>query len=214
MKFPQILSFLLIFSIGAFAQGDKKSQEILKGVTAKYNSYKSLKATFSVSVENPKDKSKQSQSGTLYLKGDRYHLQIAGQEIISDGKTRWTYLKDANEVQIDVQKADETNISPTNIFTIYQKGWTSKFISESAEGKSTVQNIELIPTDPKGKNIFKIKLKINKSERNIASAIIYDKSGSIQNINVDKLIADGGSEDALYTFNAAKYPGAEIVDLR
>src|SRR5437762_3249435 len=79
-------------------QTDKKAEDILHGVSAKYKSYKSVKATFIINVENAKDNSKDVQKGTIYLKGNKYKLEVAGQDIVSDGKTRWTYLKDANEV--------------------------------------------------------------------------------------------------------------------
>ena len=57
----------------------------------------------------------------MYIKGDKYRLEFAGQDVISDGKTRWTYVKDANEIQIDNQRKDENAITPTNIFTLYEK---------------------------------------------------------------------------------------------
>ena len=208
-----ILPFALALSIAAKGQ-DKKSQEILNAVSAKYKSYKSVKASFTITIQNPKDKSKSTEKGNLLLKGSKYKLEIAGQEIICDGTTRWTYVKDANEVQIDNQKKDENAITPTNIFTMYEKGWQSKFIGEKKEGTATIQSIELVPIDPKKKNIFKVKLSINKNDRAIVSAIIFDKNGSVQNITVDKFMPDGVTDEKVLLYNAASYPGAEIVDLR
>src|SRR4051812_17564792 len=126
-----LFTSLLFIVIAAFAQTDKKAQDILKTVSTKYKSFKSLKASFSITVENGKDKSKEVQSGILYLKGQKYKLEIAGQDILSDGKTRWTYVKDANEVQIDNQRIDENAITPANIFTIYEKGWQSKYSADT-----------------------------------------------------------------------------------
>lgn len=211
---------LLFFIIGvcpAYSQAppaDKKAQEILNGVSARYKSYKSVKASFTITVVNPKDKSKTVEKGTLFLKGTKYKLDVAGQEVISDGKTRWTYVKDANEVQIDVQRTDENGITPTNIFTMYEKGWGSRFMGETKEGGRTLQQIELVPVDPKKKNIFKVKLSINKADKSIVSAIMYDKNGSTQTISVDKFLPDGAGDESIYVFNAAKYPGAEVIDLR
>jgi outer membrane lipoprotein-sorting protein len=214
MKNRKLFFFLLFFTTTTFAQTDKQAQTILNGLSSKYKSYSSIKATFSISIENEKDKSKQSQSGTLYLKGNKYKLQIVGQEIISDGKTRWTYVKDANEVQIDNQKKDEGSITPTNIFTVYEKGWFSKYIGEKKVKKSTYQYIELVPAEAKSKNIFKVKLTINKAEKSIVSAVIYDKNGAIQTISVDKFIPNGANEEGIYIFKSENYPGSEVVDLR
>jgi outer membrane lipoprotein carrier protein len=196
------------------AQQDKKAADILKGVSAKYKSFKSVKATFKITMENPNDKSKDIQSGTICLKGNKYKLEVAGQDIVTDGKTRWTYVKDANEVQIDNQKTDENSITPSNIFTMYEKGWMFKFTGEQNEKGMVYQLVELIPVDPKKKNIFKVKLTINKNDKFIAAAKLFDKNGSTQTIAVDKLSPDACSDDALYSFNTSKYPGAEVIDLR
>ena len=193
---------------------DKKAEDILKGVSNKYKSFKSVKATFVITMENPKDKTKDEQKGTICLKGDKYKLEVAGQDIISDGKTRWTFVKDANEVQIDNLKTDENSITPANIFTMYEKGFMFKFIGEQNEKGMTYQLVELVPIDPKKKNLFKVKLSINKNDKFIASAKLFDKNGTIQTISVDKLTPDACEDDGIYSFNAAKYPGADVIDLR
>jgi outer membrane lipoprotein carrier protein len=200
----------MVLLTGAFCQTDQKAQNTLKAVSEKYKTLKSIKALFTITIENGKDKSKEVQKGTLYLKGSKYKLEIAGQDILSDGKTRWTFVKDANEVQIDNQRVDDNAITPANIFTIYEKGWVSKVTDDQKD----TQTIELIPSDAKSKNIFKVKLTINKTQKTILSAKIYDKSGSIQTISVDKFIANGASEDSTYVFSSNNYPGAEIIDLR
>jgi outer membrane lipoprotein carrier protein len=204
-----LASFMFILS-GSYGQSDSKAQNLLKSVSEKYKSLKSIKASFTLTVENGKDKSKEVQKGTLFLKGTKYKLEIAGQDILSDGKTRWTFVKDANEVQIDNQKVDENAITPTNIFTIYEKGWQSKITGETKDS----QTVELIPSDNKAKTIFKVKLTIHKTQKTIMSAKVYDKNGSVQTISVDKFIANGASEDTIFVFNTTNYPGAEIIDLR
>jgi len=220
LKSRLFLSLLGIFITSIlFAQPpglkqDKKAEDILKGVTKKYQSFKSVKATFVITMENPKDNSKDEQKGTICLKGEKYRLEVAGQDIVSDGKTRWTFVKDANEVQIDNLKTDENAITPANIFTMYEKGFLFKFIGEQNEKGMTYQLVELVPVDPKKKNIFKVKLSINKNDKFITTAKLFDKNGTIQTIAVDKLTPDACDDDSIYSFNASKYPGAEVIDLR
>jgi outer membrane lipoprotein carrier protein len=219
MKFRVLFILFAFFCASSFAQSpgtkqDKKAEDILKGVTTKYKSFKSVKATFVITIENPKDNSKDSQNGTICLKGNKYKLEVAGQDIVSDGKTRWTYVKDANEVQIDNLKTDENSITPATIFTMYEKGFLFKFVGEQNEKGMTYQLVELVPVDPKKKNFFKVKLSINKNDKFITSAKLFDKNGSIQTIAVEKLTPDACDDDSIYSFNAAKYPGAEVIDLR
>jgi outer membrane lipoprotein carrier protein len=217
MKNKLIITFLILTAklvLCQAQQNDKVAQDILNGVTGKYKSFRSVKANFTITVENPADKSKDVREGTIYLKGNKYKLEIAGQDIISDGKTRWTYVKDANEIQIDNQKNDENTITPSNIFTMYEKGWIYKSTGETKENGVVCQLIELVPVDPKKKNIFKVKLSINKIDKFISSAKMYDRSGKIQTISVEKFIPNGIDDDSVFSFNSGKYPGAEIIDLR
>ncbi|MFN5346864.1 MAG: LolA family protein, partial [Bacteroidota bacterium] len=51
------------------AQTDPKAQEILKGVSAKYKSYKTLSASFKLNLLDQKSKKTTAQSGTVALKG-------------------------------------------------------------------------------------------------------------------------------------------------
>ena len=214
----KVLIFLLVsLNLVAFAQDkqtDKKAEQILKRVSNKYKAYKSVKATFVITIEKPQDNNSEAQQGTIYLKGKKYKLQIAGQDVISDGMTRWTYVKDANEIQIDHQKTDENAITPTNVFTMYEKGFLFKFTGEEKQNGMVYQLVELVPVDPKKKNITKVKLKINKKDDFIANAKIFDRNGTVQTINVDKFTPNAIKDDNIFTFNAKDYPGAEVIDLR
>jgi len=212
-----LILFLMTCSAWALAQDgqtDQKAKQILKRLSNKYKGYKSVKATFIISIEKPQDKNAEVQQGTIYLKDKKYKLEIAGQDVISDGVTRWTYVRDANEIQIDRQRNDDGAITPTNVFTMYEKGFLFKFTGEEKQNGMVYQLVELVPVDPKKKNITKVKLKINKKEEYIANAKIYDRNGTIQTINVSKFAPNSVSNDSIFSFNAKNYPGAEVVDLR
>ena len=73
--------------VAAQGQKDPKAQEILKGVSAKYKSMKSLSASFKVTTLDQKAKTTDTQTGTLLVKGEKYKLTLKGQEVISDSKT-------------------------------------------------------------------------------------------------------------------------------
>ena len=68
-----LLLTLLCF-ISVSAETDPKAQEILKGVSAKYKSYKSLKADFTIEIEDQKNNRKEEQKGTLTVKGRRSRM--------------------------------------------------------------------------------------------------------------------------------------------
>lgn len=209
----------ILFALGylqiqvANAQVDKKAAAILSGVSAKYKSYKSINVDFAYTLENPSAKIKETQTGNLILSGAKYRLNIAGQEVICDGKTTWTYMKEAKEVQVNSVDANEDGIKPAEIFTMYDKGFLIKFVNESQVGAKVLQNLELTPTD-KSKAFFKIKLTVDKSAKQLVKSIIFDKNGNRYTYVIKNFNANTAVSPSTFTYDAKKYPGVELVDLR
>jgi len=195
------------------AQSDPKAQEILKGVSAKYKSYKSVSTSFKLNLLDQKLKKTTVQSGTVSLKGAAYNFAMSGQTVMCDGKTTWTYMKESNEVQVSDNKPSVDAISPTTIFTMYEKGFKSKFLADKKVAGKAIQLIELTPDDSK-KSYFKIQLTIDKVGKYVNEAKVFDKNGNIYTYSIVKFTPNAIVTDDLFSFNKAKYPGVEIVDLR
>ena len=120
-----ILLFIAVsFANYNYAQ-DAKAKAILDDLSKNTKTYKSISASFSFVSEDKNKKVGEKQDGSIIVKGTKYKVEIAGQTIICDGKTIWTYLKESNEVQINNFDPNESEdkITPTNIFTIYEKGF-------------------------------------------------------------------------------------------
>ncbi len=197
----------------AQSKKDAKANQVLKSVSAKYNSLKTISVSFKVTVNDQKRKSSNSQTGSLLVKGDKYLLKLKGQDVISDGKNVWTYLKEANEVQINPVTPDDGSITPKNIFTIYEKGFSSKFTGEKKSGDTVIQQIELVPDDEK-KSYFKIQLHVDKQKKYITWAKIFEKNGTHIIYSIESFKENIDAPDSNFTFNASKYPGVEVIDLR
>lgn len=210
-----ILFFLISFiSIGStFSQGDKKAEDILSGVSKKLRSYPAIKAEFSYTLENPAEKVNETQVGTLHLKGKKYRLIFSGQEIICDSKTIWNYAKDSKEVNVSNVDPKEAALSPSDIFTMYEKGFKYAFIEEKVIANKTCQVIDLIPLD-KNKSYFKVRLTVDKKAKQLVQSKIFDKNGNRYTYTVKTLTANPTVADAFFTFDTKKYPGVEVVDLR
>ncbi len=198
---------------GATAQKDAKAQEVLKGVSTKYRSYKSIEASFKLNRVDQKSKKTDSFIGTITISGERYNFVMNNQTVMCDGKTTWTYLKESNEVQVSEAKNEEGSITPTSIFTMYENGFKSKFLGDIIAGGKKVQLIELTPEDSK-KNYFKIMLQVDKTGKYISEAKIYEKNGSILTYSIVKFTPNPAVSDDKFVFNKAKYPGVDVVDLR
>ncbi len=209
MKNILLIAILIVFSVSGIAQNDKKATAILDEVSVKTKSYKTIKIDFTYAMDNAKEKIHDKFKGTLVSKGDKYKLTAAGQDVISDGKTIWTYLKDANEVQINNVGEDEDSFTPTKMLSGYTKDFKSKFIEE----KGNEQVIELYPLK-KGKTFTKVRLTIDKAKKQISRFVIYDRSGSTFSYIIEKFVADQPIADTVFTFNKAEHPGVDVNDMR
>ncbi len=209
MKKILIITLLTVFVLPVFSQTDKKATAILNDVSAKTKSYKTIKIEFTYAMDNAKENIHDKFKGTLLSKGDKYKLTAAGQDVISDGKTVWTYLRDANEVQVNDISEDDGSFTPTKLLSGYNDDYRAKFMEE----KGNAQIIELYPLK-KGKSFTKVRLTLDKAKKQITRFVIYDRNGSTFSYIVDKFITDQAIADAVFTFNKADHPGVEVIDMR
>lgn len=192
-----------------YSQSDKKATAILNDLSAKTKSYKTIRIDFAYTMDNKKEAIHEKFSGTLISKGDKYKLTVAGQDVICDGKTMWTYMKDANEVNINDVNANDDSFTPTKLLTNYTKEYKAKFIQE----KGNSQILELYPI-AKGKSFTKVKLTVDKNLKQVKEFMIFDRGGSIFKYIVNKFITDQAIDDKTFTFNKAGHPGVEVIDMR
>jgi outer membrane lipoprotein-sorting protein len=214
----KLLVLLLVisgFGYGANAQNDAKAKAILAEVSKKYRSYDVVKTDFNFTLESPQNKSKDTQQGTLIVKAgaNKYKVVMTEQDMISDGKSQWTYLKKDKEVQVSVVDKSGDALNPAQIFTLYEKGFKYLFTGEKKVGAKIYQMIDLSPLDTK-KSYFKIRLGINKTARQIASVLIFDKNGNKYTYDVKTFVPNVKVPESTFTFDPKKYPGVEVVDLR
>jgi chaperone LolA len=202
------LSFL---THGAMAQTDTKAKAVLDAVTKKVNSLKSLKANFVLNLSGGKgSKVNETKKGSIAIKGQKYRITLAGQEIICDNKTIWTYNKDAKEVQITNYNASEQSISPAKLLTnFYDKEYKYSY-------KGVVKNaevIELVPTD-RTKQVSRVELMIDKNTSMISGGNIYEKNGNKVQYTVSNVVTNSNVPDTHFSWNPKEHPGVETVDLR
>lgn len=192
---------------------DNKSNEILNKLSKTYKTYKSVKASFTVTIYNKKSNTKVRQTGQLYQKGKKFRVNMSGQEIYCDGKTIWTYIDGANEVQVSKFDAKSMDINPSEIFTIYEKGFVHKYGGQKVVGTKTLDIVELIPTD-KSKGYFKVKLGIDKLANKVKEMVVYSKNGLETTYAINELDANVPINDSYFKFNTKDKPGVIVIDLR
>ena len=101
-------------------------------------------------------------------------------------------------------------INPSNIFTIYEKGFKYKFESEDA----TTQIISLFPTNPDKKKFHTIKLYIDKTKKQITSVKMFMKDGTTQTYTIKTFVCSAVIPDTDFVFDTKAHKGISIEDLR
>ncbi len=191
-------------------QSDPAAKKVLDGVSAKFKTYKSVTAKFNLKMENGAGKNLGAKTGTIYMKGTKYRISVTGQEIFCDGSNVWTYDKPSNEVT--VTRLDPTNntITPQKLFTnFYDKDFLYKLNGET----KGIQEVELTPID-KSKPFHKVLVSINKTAQSITNTKVFEKTGNRYTYAVNSMNTTSAVADGQFVFDAKKYPGVEVVDLR
>ena len=208
-----LISVLLtsIISLNSFAQ-DQQAKTILDKLSAKTKAYTTIKAEFQYNINNKEEGINETQLGKIEIKGDNYFLSIKGQDVISNNKSIWTILKDAEEVQINnlPDEEDDEYISPNKIFTLYEKGFKYKFVKE----ENGIQIINLYPIEADKKSFHRIALYISKEKTQITQVKVYGKDGGTFTYVVKSFTPNQAIADSQFTFDKTKYSKYEIIDLR
>ena len=211
-----ILSFLIAFMCIAtcFSQAsDPAAKKILDQASAKIKSYKSVQARFTLQIQDGQGVSQGTKKGVLIMKGNKYVVQITGQEIYCDGKTTWTFDKSANEVTITKVDPSSSSLSPQKLFTnFYDKDFLYKVNGEQKVGSKTVVEIEMTPID-KSQNFHKVYLYVDKKSHLVSSGKMLDKNGNRYIYTINSLNGNANLSDASFIFDKSKHPGVEEVNL-
>jgi len=213
-KISLLLGLVLTVLTGFSQSNDPAAKKVLDAVSKKFKSYKAVQSNFTLQIEDGNGKVQGSKKGTVFMKGQKYRVNITGQEIYSDGKDVWTYDKGANEVTITQLDVSGSGISPQKLFTsFYDKDFLYKLNGEQKVGGKVMQEIEMTPVD-KTKAFHKVYLLVDKKSQAIYQTKVLEKNGNKYSYTVNSLNGKAAISDDVFTFNKAKYPGVEEVDLR
>jgi outer membrane lipoprotein carrier protein len=210
-----LFAFSTVVAQAPDATSDPAAKKILDQVSTKFKSYNTVRAGFTLTVANAEGKVEAKKSGTIEMKGTKYHILVTGQEIFCDGTDTWTLDKASNEVKIDKVDPGAGTITPQKLFTdFYDKDFLYKLNDDTKLNGKTVSEIELTPHD-KTKPFFKVLVYVDKVTKNIVSTKVFEKNGSRITYSVSTFSHDSPTvTDASFVFDKSKYPGIEEVDLR
>ena len=198
MKKICFLITVMLLSVATYAQTAKS---VLDKAAATVTVKEGVKANFKMTASNG------TTSGTLLLKGRKFHATTPVATIWFDGKTQWTYLKNNDEVNVSTPtEAQLQAINPYNFINLYKKGYNATL---NKSGKDYV--VHLTATD-KSKKIQELFVSVNKTNYHPTQVkLLQGKKWTVFDISDLKR---QNIPDSLFQFNSKDFPNAEIIDLR
>ncbi|RPH33790.1 MAG: outer membrane lipoprotein carrier protein LolA [Bacteroidales bacterium] len=203
------------FSLAIFSQSAPLGKDVVNSFSVKMQNLTSLSAKFTFTLENLKEKITDTHEGDIVVKGKKYNLELMGMEAYFDGKTKWQYVKEANEVTISEPTSLDGGFmeDPTKLFKDYEKNFKSKFIGEKVEKGRFIYELELYPIDLKTP-YSKLNLKFDKKTLEPVQIKYQGKDGNNYIIKVKVFRSNVPVRDERFTFEPKKHKGIEIVDMR
>lgn len=217
MKFKITVFFLFLLgflSIQAHAQKDPKAKSVLDAMSQKYQSMNGYTAGFDYTYSE-NGAAGDRQSGELAVKGEKYRLKLPEQEIFNDGKTVWTLIQTDSykEVTINDVSQMEGELTPSNIYKMYQSGFNYKLLADKTYQGKAVNVVEL--TAQKADSPFKqLKLMVDKASKDLLGWEMSDGQGGVFTYSFKNVKPAPSLAADYFSFDPKKYPGIEVIDLR
>ena len=180
--------------------GAQTAKQVLDKTAAVVAAKSGAKASFSIEGDQ------MNASGTIAIKGKKFHATTAQANIWFDGKTQWTYLKKNDEVNVaNPTESELAAINPYNFIYMYQKGY--KYTMEKKNGSFIVH---LTGSDKRG--IQEMYITIHQKTYIPSQIRMRQQKGwttiTISGFKQSKL------SDGMFRFNSKDFPNAEVIDLR
>ena len=196
----RILSNLLFSLFAVLPVSAQTAKEVLDKTAATISKVQGAQANFTISGQN------MNTSGTIAIKGKKFHATTPQASIWFDGKTQWTYLKNNDEVNIATPSAEEQQaINPYTFINMYKNGY--KYTMEKKGGHYVVH---LTATGKK--SIQEMYVTIGQKSY-VPSQIRYKAGKGWITIDI-RNFKTANLSDGLFRFNAKDFPNAEVIDLR
>lgn len=181
--------------------GAQTAREVLDKAAAAVTNKDGVTANFKMTTAEG------SISGTIAVKGQKFHATTAHGTMWFDGKTQWTYLKKNDEVNVNnPSEAELQTINPYNFINMYKNGF--KYTMNTS---ASAYEVHLTATDAKRK-VQELFITVDK--KSYAPSQVRMLQGKkwitfdITNLKNEKLA------DAIFRFNSKDFPTAEVIDLR
>ena len=202
MKRIIILSLLMVATICANAQNATQARKVLDKTASIIGRKGGASANFKISSAKIG-----STTGTIAIKGNKFHARTPQAIVWFDGKTQWSYMKSTEEVNVTTpNEAQQIAMNPYQFINIYKKGYklgmttTASAYNVHLTAQNTSRSAQelYITIDKKTYRPTQVKMREGKTWTTIAISNFQAKDQA----------------DGVFVFRSKDFPDAEVIDLR
>lgn len=206
MKRTLYITFLVLFtSMSAYCQ---KADEMFRSVIDGIKAYKNIEISFEYKMTNDVVGINETITGSGFLQGDAYRLDLGSQILICDSNTLWTYLPDDAEVMISDVNAEDGSNSPLSIIESYYDNVNVVLDDKNEDFKSFV-------ITPQNEDKFKkIVVNIDKKTSHLKEIHVYDDDDNIFSYIINKFVTNQELPQNTFVFDEESHPDVEVIDMR
>lgn len=192
-----LLAFCLLGILGIQAQDVK---QVLERTSKLVSNKTGVSAAFTIKNNS------MNASGTIVVKGKKFHATTPQASIWFDGKTQWTYLKKNDEVNVlNPTESEIAAINPYNFIYLYKNGYATTMTRKNG-------NFEIHLTAKEKKSISEMYIVVDQRTY-IPSQIRVKQQKGWNTIDI-RHFKKANLSDNTFRFNSKDFPSAEVVDLR
>ena len=206
MKTRNIIACLCLLFATQAVTAQNNAETLIRLLVNQMKSHKTVEMEYKYQISS-EGLITETQQGKAWLQGEAYKVEMVEQQMISDGKTIWTYLVDDEEVMISDAAEGEDN-TPLKLLTSLDKNYAATLTGTDAQGNAT---IEL--ANPKGQ-YRRVTLRVNANKLAINSMDVYIEDGTKLIITIDEMKFDQMLDDKFFTFDTKKHPNVDVIDMR
>lgn len=192
---------LLLLAL-AIAQSDPQATALLKQSNDRLAAATDIKATYSQKLMQ-NGVVKGSQSGTVWLKGSKFRVEMPGQKLICNGSKIWRCLPDDEEAYESVYNAADS-FTPDRMFKFSQTETKAKYISANS--------IQLFPNAGKNYDWWRVDMEFNPTTKFPSKLTVYNRTGTLTVYTISALTTNTGVADAQFTYSESRdCSGCELI---
>jgi len=192
------------------AQSNANAEQLMDGWIQIVQS-RGISAKFTIKSFEGKNLISQEISGDIVMKGNQLYFDTEELSFWFNGTTQWVYFKETREVNITTPTADElVQTNPMMAISGYSSKFTLQLINQVDVHHYT---IKMTPKN-KQENFERLIVKFHKKDNMLQSVKLQDETPTIHEFIVTNYRQDASIHGKMFIFDASKFEGAILNDLR